>query len=112
MSRLSPAEGGDVADNGNESTHGWEEHHHEELTHSHPHFHVTHNHSRHTGGFEHLSSSHEHEHHNAALRHSHVPHQDFESEHQGEAHVHDHAAPTAAPEPATTATASKATKAT
>ena len=27
-----------------------------------------------------------------AIRHSHAPHEDFENEHLGEAHVHDHAA--------------------
>jgi hypothetical protein len=28
-----------------------------------------------------------------ALRHSHSPHENFEQEHLGEAHVHDHEAP-------------------
>jgi hypothetical protein len=71
----------------------WEPHDHEALVHSHPHYHVTHNFREMTGGFEHLSSSHEHEHDHAAMNHSHHPHEDFESEHAGEAHVHDHAAP-------------------
>ena len=70
----------------------WEEHDHEELVHSHDHYHVTHNHNRLAGGFDHLSSSHSHEHNHAPLRHAHFPHQDFEQEHRGEAHLHDHAA--------------------
>ena len=85
---------------------GWELHDHPELTHTHEHFHVTHNHNSFTGGFDHLSSSHKHEHNHSALTHSHVPHKNFESEHAGEAHVHDHAAPTASP--ANGATAKKA----
>ena len=77
-----------------EATPAPEEHRHDALLHSHRHFHVTHNHNRLTGGFDHLYSEHEHEHDHAQLTHSHVPHQDFESEHQGEAHVHDHLDPT------------------
>lgn len=38
-------------------------------------------------------SDHEHGHH-APVTHSHVPHHDFDQEHRGEAHVHDHDAPT------------------
>jgi hypothetical protein len=71
----------------------FEDHRHEALLHSHPHFHVTHNYNHLTGGFDHLYSQHAHEHDHAALAHSHVPHQDFDREHEGEAHVHDHAAP-------------------
>ena len=71
-----------------------EEHEHDKLVHTHAHHHVTHNYNEHTGGFDHLSSFHEHEHDHAALRHSHAPHENFENEHLGEAHVHDHAAPT------------------
>ncbi len=70
-----------------------EQHQHEAIKHSHPHFHVTHNHVDGANGFEHLSSHHEHEHDHAAMTHSHRPHEDFDSEHQGEAHIHDHAAP-------------------
>jgi hypothetical protein len=70
-----------------------EEHDHERLVHSHLHYHVTHNHSHQSGGFEHLSSSHEHEHDHAALSHWHTPHENFEQEHRGEAHVHDHEVP-------------------
>ncbi|MGH9039713.1 MAG: hypothetical protein ACRDZ3_05735 [Acidimicrobiia bacterium] len=69
----------------------FEDHAHEALDHSHRHFHVTHNMS--AGGFEHLSSEHDHEHDHAALRHAHRPHEDFEREHGGEAHVHDHVEP-------------------
>ena len=72
---------------------GWEPHDHDPIVHSHGHHHVTHNFREMTGGFEHLSSYHEHEHDHAALSHSHHPHEDFESEHAGEAHVHDHVAP-------------------
>jgi hypothetical protein len=69
----------------------FQEHDHEALAHRHRHFHVTHNMS--AGGFEHLSSEHEHDHDHAALRHAHVPHENFDSEHHGEAHVHDHVEP-------------------
>jgi hypothetical protein len=70
-----------------------EHHKHEALVHEHPHFHVTHNYNKLTGGFDHLYSEHEHEHDHPAIAHTHVPHQDFESEHHGEAHVHDHGEP-------------------
>lgn len=79
----------------------FQEHDHEALAHNHRHYHVTHNMS--AGGFEHLSSEHDHEHDHAALRHAHVPHENFDGEHQGEAHVHDHV------EPIRAATARKAT---
>jgi hypothetical protein len=71
----------------------WEPHDHAAVAHTHRHYHVTHNLREMTGGFEHLSSAHEHEHDHAAMSHSHFPHEDFDSEHAGEAHVHDHAAP-------------------
>lgn len=71
--------------------HGFEDHTHEAVVHSHRHFHVTHNAT--DGGFEHLSSAHEHEHDHPALQHAHIPHEDFESEHAGEAHTHDHGEP-------------------
>jgi len=51
----------------------WSQHEHEALTHTHQHFHVTHNHT--------------------AVQHAHVAHQDFEHEHLGEAHIHDHGSP-------------------
>ncbi len=74
--------------------HGNEEHHeHDSLVHAHPHFHVTHNYNKMTGGFDHLYSEHEHEHDHPAIAHSHTPHQDFDAEHRGEAHVHDHGEP-------------------
>ncbi|MGH8974519.1 MAG: hypothetical protein ACRD0C_15120 [Acidimicrobiia bacterium] len=69
----------------------FQEHEHEALDHTHRHYHVTHNMS--AGGFEHLSSEHEHEHDHAPLRHAHHPHEDFDREHHGEAHVHDHVQP-------------------
>ena len=72
---------------------GWEEHDHEGLVHTRRHFHVTHNHNEMTGGFEHLSAAHEHDY--APLHHAHVPHRDFDREHAGEAHVHDHGQPAA-----------------
>ncbi len=68
----------------------FEHHEHEELVHSHPHFHVTHNYNRLTGGFDHLFSEHEHDHDHPAIAHAHLAHQDFDAEHRGEAHVHDH----------------------
>jgi hypothetical protein len=71
----------------------FEPHEHEELAHSHPHYHVTHNWSDTAQTFEHLTSHHEHEHDHAALTHAHVPHEDFESEHAGEGHDHDHGEP-------------------
>lgn len=71
----------------------WEQHEHEAVVHTHRHYHVTHNYRDMTGGFEHLSSEHEHEHDHAAMTHSHYPHEDFDSEHAGEAHVHDHTTP-------------------
>lgn len=69
----------------------WDEHSHEAVVHTHGHYHVTHNFREATGGFEHLSSYHEHEHDHAAMRHRHFPHENYEQEHAGEAHIHDHA---------------------
>ena len=69
------------------------EHDHEGLVHDHQHFHITHNYNEQTGGFDHLSAAHAHEHDHAPLRHAHVPHNDFENEHRGEAHIHDHDQP-------------------
>lgn len=71
----------------------FEHHEHQELVHSHPHFHVTHNYNKLTGGFDHLFSEHEHDHDHPAIAHAHMPHQDFDSEHHGEAHIHDHGEP-------------------
>jgi hypothetical protein len=71
----------------------WEEHDHDAIVHTHVHYHVTHNFRELTGGFEHLSSAHDHEHDHAPIKHSHHPHQDFEEEHGGEAHIHDHVQP-------------------
>src|SRR4051795_9367998 len=71
----------------------YEEHTHEAMVHDHPHHHVTHNFNRLTGGFDHLSSEHSHDHDHASVTHGHHPHEDFEQEHQGEAHIHDHAVP-------------------
>ena len=98
-----------------EPTPGHEHHTHEGVVHAHRHFHVTHNHNRLTGGFDHLWSEHEHEHDHAQLDHAHIPHQDFASEHQGEAHIHDHSDPTnreleAAPDPAPAAKKAAARK--
>lgn len=71
----------------------FQQHHHEPMVHTHPHYHVTHNWSDTARTFEHLSSHHDHEHDHAGLTHSHLPHEDFESEHQSEAHDHDHDEP-------------------
>lgn len=75
-----------------ESAH-WEEHDHEAIVHAHRHPHVTHNWSDRAGGFEHLSAEHEHAHDHSPVHHAHYPHEDFEREHRGEAHVHDHIGP-------------------
>ena len=71
----------------------WEEHAHDALVHGHTHFHVTHNFDRIAHTFEHLSSRHTHQHDHAALTHTHWPHEDFDAEHDGEAHDHDHGEP-------------------
>jgi hypothetical protein len=76
-----------------EETSRWEEHTHERTVHSHPHYHVTHNYNKTTGGFDHLTAEHEHEHDHAEIRHTHFPHENFDKEHAGEAHVHDHEVP-------------------
>ena len=74
-----------------------DQHDHEALIHNHRHHHVTHNFSEMSGTFEHLSSEHTHEHDHSALSHAHFPHQEFDAEHEGEAHVHDHAEPVREP---------------
>lgn len=89
---------------------GFEEHHHEALVHTHEHFHVTHNFNEATGSFEHLASMHSHEHDHGEMTHSHLPHENFENEHRGEAHVHDHDAPVKKATRAKTSTAKKTTK--
>jgi hypothetical protein len=71
----------------------WDEHSHDEVVHSHPHYHVTHNYNETIGSFDHLGSQHEHEHDHTEVRHAHYPHENEESEHQTEAHIHDHEAP-------------------
>jgi hypothetical protein len=71
----------------------FEQHTHESTVHEHEHWHVTHNWSETAGTFEHLASKHSHPHDHAELTHSHVPHVDFDSEHAGEAHIHDHDQP-------------------
>ncbi len=86
------------------------DHDHEALAHSHRHYHVTHNMS--AGGFEHLSSEHDHDHDHSALHHAHVPHENFDSEHQGEAHVHDHVEPVRPSTARTTAVKSRSRKGT
>ncbi len=88
----------------------WEEHTHEPVVHSHPHYHVTHNRNEYAGGFDHLSSRHEHEHAHAAITHTHHPHENFEHEHQGEAHDHDHGEPVRKRAPAKKSAAKKAAK--
>lgn len=71
----------------------WAPHDHEAVVHAHRHYHVTHNYRDMTGGFEHLTAAHEHAHDHAAVSHAHHPHEDFDAEHAGEAHVHDHTEP-------------------
>jgi hypothetical protein len=75
--------------------HEFETHEHDAVVHDHSHFHVTHNWSDHAQTFVHLSSEHSHEHDHAKLEHAHFPHEDFDSEHLGEAHDHDHGRPVA-----------------
>jgi hypothetical protein len=71
----------------------FEEHTHDPMVHTHEHWHVTHHWSETAGTFEHLASKHSHEHDHADLTHSHVPHANFDNEHSGEAHIHDHDEP-------------------
>jgi hypothetical protein len=94
----------------------FEEHSHDEIVHTHEHWHVTHNFRPMTGGFEHLAWKHTHEHDHPAVTHSHVAHEDFEAEHRDEAHDHDHGEPVktrtakASAKKATKKTSKKATK--
>ena len=71
----------------------FERHAHDEIVHDHEHFHVTHNWSDTAGTFEYLSSKHSHPHDHTKVEHAHIAHEDFESEHAGEAHDHDHGEP-------------------
>ena len=90
---------------------GFEQHTHEAVVHTHRHWHVTHNWSDTAQTFEHLASQHEHEHDHAELAHAHFPHQDFASEHLGEAHEHYHADPTGTDQGSDEPTAAKKTAA-
>ena len=67
----------------------FDQHTHDAMVHQHEHWHVTHNWSETASTFEHLAARHSHEHDHASLTHAHVPHVDFDTEHAGEAHVHD-----------------------
>jgi hypothetical protein len=72
-------------------------HAHGALQHDHPHVHVTHERTdadAPVGGWTHLTAEHSHRHNHTSVEHSHRPHQDVESEHLREAHVHDHEHPT------------------
>lgn len=71
----------------------FDQHTHEAMVHQHEHWHVMHNWSETAGTFEHLAARHSHEHDHASVTHAHVPHVDFDAEHAGEAHVHDHDQP-------------------
>ena len=71
----------------------FDQHTHQAMVHQHEHWHVTHNWSETAGTFEHLAARHSHEHDHASVTHAHVPHVDFDAEHAGEAHVHDHDQP-------------------
>jgi hypothetical protein len=75
------------------------EHTHPAIEHTHDHWHVSHHH---TGGlnddFAHRASWHTHAHNHAPLTHSHdYSRTDEERDHDKEAHVHDHTAPTDSP---------------
>lgn len=76
------------------ATQEFDQHTHAGTVHDHEHWHVTHNWSDTAGTFEHLASRHSHEHNHAAIKHAHVAHVAFDTEHAGEAHVHDHDQPT------------------
>jgi len=73
------------------------EHTHPPIVHIHDHYHVSHHH---TGGmlgeFEHRAHYHQHEHNHAPLVHAHKDLSEDEErrDHDGTAHVHDHASPT------------------
>jgi hypothetical protein len=71
-------------------------HEHDAKEHDHKHVHVTHYLPK-GEDWTHLLSTHGHPHNHAALDHVHIPHNDVEKEHPREAHVHDHAHPTASP---------------
>src|SRR5438067_11247208 len=88
----------------------WEEHAHEAVVHPHEHYHVTHNYNDRAGGFDHFSWKHVHDHDHAGVSHRHYPHQDFEREHHGEAHVHDHGEPVKKRTPAKEATTAPKTR--
>ena len=88
----------------------FEEHTHDAMVHDHEHWHVTHNYRQMTGGFEHLSWKHSHTHDHAAVTHAHWPHEDFEAEHAGEAHDHDHDEPVKKRAPATTSATKRTAK--
>jgi hypothetical protein len=77
----------------------FDQHTHDATVHDHEHWHVTHNWSATAGTFEHLAAKHRHEHNHAAVEHSHVAHVDFDDEHTGEAHVHDHDQPVGPAQP-------------
>ena len=75
------------------------EHSHDAVVHTHEHPHVTHNRREGpdelVGEWEHLTALHTHEHNHAPITHSHLPHENAEHEHPGEAHIHDHSHPSA-----------------
>lgn len=74
--------------------HDFPPHHHEEITHSHGHSHITH--YREPGErdeWKHLTATHDHEHDHSAITHLHTPHEELGMEHVHEAHAHNHAAP-------------------
>lgn len=70
-----------------------EEHQHQLTVHDHPHLHVTHQWDEALGDFSHVGVQHTHAHDHAEVSHSHVPHGDVPTEHQVEAHIHDHDVP-------------------
>jgi hypothetical protein len=75
------------------------EHSHAPMVHTHDHYHVTHHHRGTVlGEFDHRSAYHEHEHNHAPLVHAHKDRDlgDESADHDKEAHVHDHSAPTQA----------------
>jgi len=82
-----------------EGTDREQEHTHLPVQHSHDHYHVTHHHKdRVLGEWEHRTFWHTHDHNHNEIIHGHnYGAAQEEVEHGKEAHMHDHAAPTASP---------------
>jgi hypothetical protein len=71
-------------------------HEHRDIVHSHTHHHVVH-YLSHGQEWTHLMATHDHDHNHSPVEHIHQAHEDPGREHDREAHIHDHAAPTESP---------------